>query len=136
MPNYVTNIIELYSDDEEGLVERVLEEIKGEEAFIDFATIIPQPDNLFKDDLGDKDRKRCAEEGIPNWYDWNVENWGTKWNAYDQSYEDLGYGCHQLKFVTAWTPPKPVIRALRKKYPGLGIAGHWVEEGHQSAGVF
>ena len=136
MPNHVTNVLEISADGDDELIERILKEIKGEKEYIDFAAIVPEPDNLFKDNLGSEDRKRCAEEGIPNWYDWNCDNWGTKWNAYDQSYEDLGYGCHQLTFDTAWSPPLPVIEALRTKYPDAYIAGHWVEEGHQSAGVF
>ena len=134
MPNHVTSIIELYSDDEE-LVERVLEEIEGEETdqFIDFEKILPQPEEVLDSmswEPGTGTRQPM------DWYDWRVKNWGTKWNAYSQSYQDLGYGVRELTFQTAWAAPRPVIRALMKKYPGLHIAGHWVEEGHQSAGVY
>lgn len=35
-----------------------------------------------------------------NWYDWNVENWGTKWGAYGTTIsKDI------LFFNTAWTMP-------------------------------
>ena len=136
MPNHVTNVLEISTDGDEELITRILEEIKGEREHIDFATIVPEPDNLFTGNLGSKEREQCAVEGRPNWYDWNIENWGTKWNAYCQSHEDLGYGVHQITFDTAWTAPFPVIAALREKYPEAYFAGHWVEEGHQSAGVF
>jgi len=138
VPNHVTNIIELYSE-EEGLVKRVLEEIKGDDEpdqYIDFAKIVPQPDNLFTDNLSTKNRDECVRKGIPNWYDWQVENWGTKWNAYAQSEPRLEYGTAVLQFDTAWAAPFPVIKALREKYPGLHVYGSWLEEGHQSAGVF
>ena len=50
-----------------------------------------------------------------NWYNWNIANWGTKWNAYDVEIDDkidddhpfLGYS-----FTTAWSPPTNVILAL------------------------
>ncbi len=137
MPNHVTNTIELYAD-EEGFVERVLEEIKGEEEgqYIDFDKIIPQPDNLFTGNLGTEERRDCVAKGIPNWWDWNIQNWGTKWNAYAQSYTGPEYGVATLQFDTAWSPPLPIIAALKEKYPDLHVCGSWLEEGHQSAGVF
>ena len=122
MPNHVTNTLVIYADDEE-VLDTILEEIKGENEFIDFATIIPEPDNLFKDDLSGEDRKRCEAEGVPNWYDWNCKNWGTKWNAYAQSSEGPCYGEVTIIFDTAWAPPLPIIDALRKKYKNASFYG-------------
>lgn len=50
-----------------------------------------------------------------NWYNWNIANWGTKWNAYDvvlneaidNDHPFLGY-----TFTTAWSPPTGVMLAL------------------------
>lgn len=39
------------------------------------------------------------EELLPNWYDWNIEHWGTKWNACESS---ISKGC--VFFQTAWDP--------------------------------
>ena len=137
MPNHVTNQLVLYSD-KEGEAQRVIDEIGGEEEeiYIDFEKIIPPPDNMFRDNLGTKDREECARTGRPNWYDWQVENWGTKWNAYSQSIEDDGYGQFTLTFDTAWAAPEPIVAALKAKYPDVHFYGSWLEEGHQSAGVF
>jgi len=139
MPNHVTNQLVIYSD-EEGEVQRILEEIKTvtDEEYrpLDFEKIIPHPDNLFTGNLGLNEREQCAREGRPNWYDWQIENWGTKWNAYDISVEDDGYGQVTITFDTAWTAPLPIIDALREKYPNAHFYGSWLEEGHQSAGVF
>jgi len=62
-----------------------------------------------------------------HWYDWNVRNWGTKWDVsvhdddkYPETelYEDTGDSlCY--KFNTAWSPPVPVIGELSTQYPNL-----------------
>lgn len=137
MPNHVTNTLDIQLN--EGVdVKKFLKRLRGtdEAEVIDFAVIIPPPDNMFTGGLSSEDREQCKREGIPNWYDWQVENWGTKWNAYDQHFEDLGYGILQVRFDTAWTAPHQIIDALREWVEIDYIAGSWLEEGHQSAGVF
>jgi len=122
--------------EKEGELDRILTEIKGENEVIDFATIIPEPGNLFKDGLDQVARNECKRKGIPNWYDWNIENWGTKWNAYCDRIEEQDGEHVLLIFETAWTAPLPIVAALKAKYPDAEIRGSWLEEGHQSAGVF
>lgn len=68
------------------------------ETFLDFEKILPMPKEL-KGTEAPKDK--------PNWYDWCVANWGTKWNSYEGNVTDEGIG-----FTTAWSPPTPVIAAL------------------------
>ena len=138
MPNHVTNTLSIQLN--EGVdAQKFLKKLRGEDSdrdVIDFAVIIPPPDNLFTGNLSTEDRKRCVQEGIPNWYDWQCENWGTKWNAYDQSIEDQGYGSFEIRFDTAWSPPFPIIEALKEWDEIEYLGGSWLEEGHQSAGVF
>jgi len=134
MPNHVTNQVVIYIEDKDEL-KRILTEIKGEHEVIDFATIIPTPDHPAYNTDGLTAEARQAEPEF-NWYDWNVKNWGTKWNAYSQSIEGPEDDQVTLTFDTAWAPPLPVIAALKEKYPGAHIGGSWLEEGHQSAGVF
>lgn len=137
MPNHVTNRIRISATI--GLDE-FKKKISGENGAIDFASIIPEPDNLFKDNLGAKEREQCAVEGRPNWYDWNSDNWGTKWNAYDINIEsewDGGDCCEmEIHFDTAWSAPFPIIEALRAMDEVDGVWGHYVEEFAESAGVF
>lgn len=42
--------------------------------------------------------------GCKTWYEWSIQNWGTKWNAYDISVSD-----NVLEFDTAWASPTPVL---------------------------
>jgi len=150
MPNHITNTVEIHvwhSDDKE-TVDKVLKLLRNEDSegeVIDFGCIIPQPDNLFTGNLGSKEREQCAIEGRPNWYDWQIDAWGTKWNAYSQSLLDQDDGTLRIQFDTAWAAPLPVIEALRdlieEKFPEdegyeTWVVGSWLEEGYQSAGVF
>ena len=71
------------------------------ETFLDFEKIIPMPEEL---------KGTEAPKDQPNWYDWAVGNWGTKWNSYEGNVTENGIG-----FSTAWAPPTPVIVELSKK---------------------
>jgi hypothetical protein len=107
---------------------------------LDFNTITPMPEILTRTGSGgtkidgqmvttwieDKDAEgkrvnrlptpeeeaELAAIGHSNWYDWSVSNWGTKWNAYDCTWDQPDEGCAQLKFDTAWSPPEPIFEAL------------------------
>ncbi len=46
--------------------------------------------------------------GFPDWYDWRVSHWGTKWNA--DNGEEAG-DCLP-EFQTAWSMPEGWLRAL------------------------
>ncbi len=71
-----------------------------------------------------------------HWYDWNVRNWGTKW--------DVGVGDEDkypetelmhddetviaYRFNTAWSPPLPAIEALSSQYPNVEFNLSYEEE--------
>ena len=92
---------------------------------IDFEKIVPPPDNLFRWGLGDEERQYCQENNIPNWYEWNIANWGTKWNAFDFDSED---GDNRLEFSTAWSAPQGIFRGLSEKYPDVQFTTEWADE--------
>ena len=59
-----------------------------------------------------------------DWYDWNVRNWGTKWDAND---DELDSDLDELKehdslsyrFSTAWGIPEPIFTAMVEQHPEL-----------------
>lgn len=59
-----------------------------------------------------------AKYGSCNWYDWNVENWGTKWGTYDTEVHQLGGDGAPLmiSFQSAWGPPSPKAMRLITDY--------------------
>ena len=56
-----------------------------------------------------------AKYGAKDWYEWSIQNWGTKWNACNTQINDMNEP--NIYFDTAWSPPLPVINELSKKYP-------------------
>jgi len=69
-----------------------------------------------------------GQPGSPFWYDWNVNNWGTKWDAGEPSVEEISPTEVTYQFETAWSPPMPVLVTLSTQYPELNIELEWEEE--------
>lgn len=71
------------------------------------------------------DIKKVA--GSTNWYDWNIENWGTKWDIDDVfDYDEDRISCI---FDTAWSPPIEWLTTVSKKFPNLSFELHYCEGG-------
>jgi hypothetical protein len=75
------------------------------------------------------------EEKKEDWYEWNCEHWGTKWNRYDYTLHNQGEGGFEISFTTAWGPPYPLLEFLLEKFPDLWIKCQWDEEGGE-AGIW
>ena len=71
-----------------------------------------------------------------HWYDWNVRNWGTKWDVAvsdEEKYSeteltDEGKKFLSYRFNTAWSPPTEAITKLSEQYPDLVITLSFEEE--------
>jgi len=58
----------------------------------------------------------------PNWYDWCLNNWDTKWGCYDLEIED-----DVIAFTSAWSPiGDNIIRMFAKDFPSFSYS--WEEE--------
>lgn len=63
------------------------------------------------------------------WYDWNIRNWGTKWDTSDPYLEDNSKkGEVQYQFSTAWSPAEGAYRAMVEQHPELEFDFHCEEE--------
>jgi hypothetical protein len=78
------------------------------------------------------------------WYDWRVENWGTKWDLDEQEQKDvaahlallMGSKCElSVAFMTAWAPPCQAIAALSAMFPNDKFVLRYVEFGMGFAGT-
>ena len=67
------------------------------------------------------------------WYDWQIQNWGTKWEPTDISVEQCDEEL-ELTFNTAWSPPEDICRAIRNKYPDVTVSWFFDEPGMEVAG--
>jgi hypothetical protein len=146
MPNWVYNNLTIAPDSEAGgttkdvadLVEQVgkpytiktrdwksgeMTEQTVEEPFAFWNIVRPEGEDLEKYDgsLG-------TGGAMPFWYDWNCENWGTKWDASDVDRIDQGKDHIQYTFQTAWSPPIQVMQSLSEQHPNLHIELEWEEE--------
>jgi hypothetical protein len=62
-----------------------------------------------------------------HWYDWNIRNWGTKWDTgavFERHSDD--HATYTIE--TAWSPPVEAITALSAQYVGLVFTLEWEEE--------
>lgn len=126
MPNHVTNILKFRGEDER--LKKIFEDIKNDEigaGSISFEKIIPMPDYIYRGNLGKDEMEKYGEN---NWYDFSVANWGTKWNAYGFNYLLEEREDDEIRFLTAWAAPVPVIDKLSQLYPDVAIEHEWADE--------
>lgn len=119
MPNYCNN--SLYIEGSSDTMKNVIDFVKSSECAFDFDKIVPMPDNIYQGSLGPKERELYGKN---NWYDWSIENWGTKWNSVDAELDG-----DEIRFLTAWSPCDPVIAALAEMFPMMRFTYNFYETG-------
>jgi len=162
MPNHCHNRVTFYPAGDD--TTKAIEDIKAiKQMFEDencFGQIIPEPDwantPLMSSDLKryGQDRGKLGElpitqtdrfgeslrfqsTGQPDdrWYDWRVQNWDTKWDAYDVEVVDPDPENLEIEFNTAWSPPEAICHALREKFEDtVAISWFYDEPGCEIAG--
>ena len=80
------------------------------------------PDNW---KLGEQAYQNLQQYGASTWYDWCVENWGTKWPAMQ---DDIPVSGKNLCFDTAWSFPDGIIEKLSSMYPEVTVIAEWADE--------
>ena len=73
--------------------------------------------------LGLKALENLKKYGATSWYHWSCDNWGTKWNSYDNWSDG-----NLITFSTAWSAPHPVIEKLAEMFPSIRITHKWADE--------
>ena len=68
------------------------------------------------------------------WYDWRVQNWDTKWDAYDVVVTDDDPESVEIEFNTAWSPPEAICNQIREDYPDVSVSWFYDEPGCEIAG--
>jgi hypothetical protein len=120
MPNWCSNEVDIIGDKE--TIKQVLEVVKNKDSgdgkfrMNDF---VPMPEELSNTE---------APKDTPNWYNWCVSNWGTKWEI-DVTYFDFEETKIGLGFDTAWSPNCEFWTTFSEKYPTLEIYHRYYEEG-------
>ena len=78
------------------------------------------------------------ESEISAWYDWCIENWGTKWEASEDGQNDVyiedDHGVIEWDFETAWNPPLAFFAKISSKYPDIEFYIFYFEPGENFIG--
>jgi hypothetical protein len=66
-----------------------------------------------------------------NWYDWNITNWGSKWDIKEVWRNEDWWETGELNytFLTAWSPVVDVVATLSAKYKSLTFTYTYSETG-------
>ena len=59
-----------------------------------------------------------------NWYNWNIDNWGTKWDCYSHVEIDEG----EIHFDTAWSTPMYALTKLSLMFDDITIEVKYADE--------
>jgi len=140
MPNWCLNTVELTHEDPKMIA-------RAKTAFLDKGLLnefVPIPEGLNivagylgegaeQDALEAQEARNLEKHGYRNWYDYCVNEWGTKWDVTGQEVNDIPNGV-MLSFDSAWAPPTNAYEKLmamgfqiRAMYyePGMGFCGVW-----------
>lgn len=143
MPNWCNNSITLKHSDP-AMIDRAHKALARGELLQEF---IPCPQELRDTVAGFMgEDKRAAHEaqqaaniekhGYKDWYDWQVANWGTKWDVGgdDGLIQKLDEHTLQASFDSAWSPPTGAYERLCAlgfeieafyDEPGMAFCGKW-----------
>lgn len=89
-----------------------------------FQQIKPMPEEISNANLSYEDRKRL---GRNNWYDWRIDNWGTKWEPDEVRVQQEDDNTLSLDMLTAWSPPHGVFDELIAQ--GFSVHAQYLDEG-------
>ena len=88
-------------------------DINGEDKDFTFNVLVPMPPEIFRGDIGtDRIHDPTA------WYQWSLDNWGTKWDA-----TQIQFDCDTIDFVTMWSEPALWLKVLAERLEAIGVQG-------------
>jgi hypothetical protein len=126
MPNWCSNYL---------IVEGDLNELK------DFKSkTIKESDNgglkFTMEELLPTPKDMLEDTGVmPAWYNWRVENWGTKWDTDTYDVDENDELNLKIGYNTAWAPNEAFIKYASDKYPNLKFKLTFEEAGMGFCGI-
>ena len=81
-----------------------------------------------------KAKENLKKYGYDNWYDWRVENWGTKWDImefYNINRKEIGEDESEISlgFDTAWAPALGAYERFIDKNSNCSLKAYYYEPG-------
>jgi hypothetical protein len=105
MPNYCQN--DLYITADKDTIDKLQAAFEKGELL---ETLRPQPTYEGYAPNG----QPCTSEGMPDWWNWRVANWGTKWDVGGKDALSVRDSDTEIRFSfdSAWSPP---VQALQSR---------------------
>lgn len=137
MPNWCSNSITITGPADK--IQSIWTAVTGDQPVGLLQVLYPMPAELEDTD--------ADGSSAPNWYNWRVENWGTKWDVDSAGLEfwpsDDGTATITGYVDTAWSPPVPAFQhyvdqnpdvsaEIRYFEPGMSFIGIWKSDGTDS----
>jgi hypothetical protein len=141
MPNWCNNSLTI-SHDDPAMIARARQAIKDDRLLSEF---IPVPQDLVDTvagfSSGDEQRKldeqiakNLETYGFKDWYEFCVNQWGTKWDINGGEITGESDTCLTMYFDTAWSPPIEAYRKLDEL--GFNIEAMYYESGMGFCGEY
>jgi len=112
MPNWVFNTLKV-SGNRSQVGEFAVKAASNNSEFSFMGFVKPEDAELYKD----------------NWYNWNIENWGCKWDASDVQVQVFDQGANMFyEFSTPWGAPINFFEKLVALHPELSFELRYAEE--------
>ena len=107
----------------------------------------PMPKELMETEKSSDDKKMNKQpfvDGVNNWYDWRVNNWGTKWElcefyGVDRQYlteQSEGESTISFSFSSAWAPPIGAYEKFLENNSNCFIRAYYYEGGCDFMGLW
>ena len=139
MPNWCFNRLRVYAHDGEESEKQLKKFIKenvniDKDNALSFQGSAPRPKDL---DItaGSRTEEEEAQAkinrkkyGYEDWYEWSINEWGTKWDACSSYVDDEDDNEICITFETAWSPPLEWMQKASAKYPLLTFENNVEEE--------
>ena len=144
MPNWCNNTLELHHEDP-AMIERAKKAF-ADGKFLEEFIPVPASLHIVAGSVGDPDEQKKLEEdtarnievhGYGNWYDFCVNEWGTKWDVGGDDYNEPSQETPNkitMSFDSAWAPPITAMDKLEAL--GFSVRLYYYEPGMCFAGVY
>ena len=143
MPNWCQNDA-TFEHDDPAMIQRLIKAFNADKTMGEF---LPTPADLLEEvEMGDDYAQRSEalrqrnmdKHGYADWYQWNIDHWGTKWDFGGDGFEaeasDDGKSVF-LSFSTAWSPPITFYQEMEDEL-GFRITATYFEPGMSFVGEY
>ena len=146
MPNWCNNYLELEHDDP-AMIARAKQAFKDGRLLDEFCPVpkdlhivagrVGGDDNAEQIKLEEDTKRNLEVHGYANWYDYCVNEWGTKWDVGGDDYNpasDDSPNATRMSFDSAWSPPCQAMDKFMDQ--GFRVTLYYYESGMAFCGVY